>query len=65
MEFKEEREVKGMKKEMGINRNIMEFKVGQPMHPTLLYPRINRNIMEFKAACSPVKILFNFELIET
>ena len=26
---------------------------------------INRNIMEFKAACSPVKILFNFELIET
>ena len=43
----------------------MEFKVDYVTKKEKTEERINRNIMEFKAACSPVKILFNFELIET
>ena len=43
----------------------MEFKEVIIPIMMLIGNRINRNIMEFKAACSPVKILFNFELIET
>ena len=43
----------------------MEFKERRDKRGYEWKSGINRNIMEFKAACSPVKILFNFELIET